>query len=216
MPMIRKNACRQGPGDRNVQTGAALIVALVVLAAVTIIGVSNMQSSNFEMKMTASAIERSKTFAIVDNALKMIEDNMESGGLFSRNDLYTDACSGSKCFVDTCANGLCFQGSFDTSMSDAACKVAPVTSGVDRVVFWEGGVWDDAAKYKQEDVGDASVKYIVEFLCFVDDGTGGLYGTIGSPPPLVRGYPLFRITARYDGNNGRSPVMLQSTYSLQI
>ena len=209
-----KNACL---GNARQQSGAALIVALVVLAAVTLVGVSNMQSSSFEMKMTASTVDRSNAFAIAETALRQVEARLEAGEFFGLTvgDLQSDACAAGRCFNDTCTDGLCFEGVYDSTMvGRIACEVAPNAGASDRSVFWRGNVWDVDTAHRVEAVGTSDVKFIIEFLCFIDSGDGA--GFNPSPGNENNGYPLFRITVLYEGERGRAPVMLQSTYSLEI
>ena len=56
------------------QQGATLIVALVLLAIVTIVGIAGMRGSNLEMKMIASARDRAMAFEAAEAALKIVEN----------------------------------------------------------------------------------------------------------------------------------------------
>lgn len=227
---------RGSPNISHRQSGAALIIALVMLAIVTIIGVANMNSSGLEMKMIASTLDRNKAFSIADAGLRAAETWLEKTSGLAEEDLYTDTCgSRTLCFSPTCTNGLCFQGIYEENVIPNrrryGCEVVP--SGVSRRVFWRDSglnVWNNAAQHRTVQIGPVdieradgsvvqetySVKYIVEFLCFVSKGT---------PPNGGKATPfdatkdnnnnadvLFRITVFFDGDDRRVPVMLQSNY----
>jgi len=210
---------RQNRGVRSVnrQRGAALIVALVVLAAVTLIGVSNMQSSGFEMKMTASTVDRNNAFAVADAALRQVEAKLEAGEYFGLSDsaLYSNECTAGQCFNASCSDGLCFEGVYTSPNFRYQCEVSPNAASSDRAIFWRNNaldVWDTGSRHKLESVGDADVKYIIEFLCFIDNGESSEFGYLNPNA----GDPLFRITVFHEGDRGRAPVMLQSTYSIEF
>ncbi len=57
----------------NHQTGAALIVSLLLLLVMTLLGVSAMQGSVLEEKMAGNFFEREKTFQIAEAQLRSAE-----------------------------------------------------------------------------------------------------------------------------------------------
>ncbi len=194
----------QGPFSRQNQSGAALIVALVLLLAITIIGLSNMQSSSLEMKMITSALDRGKALAAAEGALRRVEEELTDNIVLTNNDLVAD-------FQDTCPNGLCFQGSYEADMTEYECEVVDSSTTADRVHFWrQSALWDSAATHGTVDVGTYEAKYLVEFLCFIDkDGTFTYENQ-------WNGEPLFRISVLVEGDGGIAPVMLQSTFSFTL
>lgn len=215
---------RQGSPGGVHQQGAALIIALVMLAVMTIIGVANMNSAGLEMKMIASTIDRNKAFSVADAGLRAAEVWLEKSSNIQEKDLYTDTCNTSvdQCFTPACNDGLCFQGVYEKNAIPNrrrySCEVVPDTAST-RTVFWSDpalDVWNDAGKYRTLNIGTESVKYIVEFLCFVNKG---------NPPSGGSAIPfdatsannnnadvLFRITVLFDDDSRRVPVMLQSNY----
>lgn len=190
------------------QQGAALIVALVILAVVTVIGVSNMQSTTLEMRMTASMIDRNKAYAEVEAALKLAEDRLLDVMAVREEDLYTDTCDTGQCFTSACTNGLCFYGEWLSTDLDGkpGCEVAPNADSTERLDFWrDSSIWSDADLHETISVHGQDIKVIYEFLCFVE---------IDLVQPGV-GKPLFRVTAYRESESGqRAPVMQQSTYAL--
>lgn len=192
------------------QRGATLIVALVLLAAMTILGVSNMQSSSLEMKMVTSAENRNKDFAIAEGALVGVEALIE-GGAVTNTDLFSDVCETDRCFSTACTNGLCFEGAFESADTRYTCSVDPDAGSTQRTTFWrDRDLWETATRYRTITVGSTSVKYIIEFLCFVDNGSG-TFGSSALGLDESAGNPLFRVTVLSDA--GLAPVMLQSTYT---
>lgn len=209
--MSQKNKQKSLSMRKN-NKGAALIVVLVMLAAITVVGVSNMRSATSEMRMITSTIDRNEAFAIAEAGLTAAEAQLETN-INSLDDLYTDTCNPDSCFNSNCNNGYCFEGTFNTAEVSNLfeCKVATNAGSTERKVFWQDeNVW---SRSRQVTVGTREVQYIVEFLCFVDNS--GNFGDI-VPDSLNDGDPFFRITAFLEGDGGRAPVMLQSNYVVKI
>ncbi len=206
---------RNSAFSRRSSNGAALIVVLVILAAITVVGVSNMQSATLEMRMITSAIDRNEAFALAEAGLVNAELALESrvNGL---DDLYTDTCSSANgpCFDATCSDGYCFEGEFAGDEAPYLCEVLSADSAVERKIFWKDeSLWSDNAIALDVGAGggdEVELKYIVEFLCFVDNS-----GNFGPAAPSD-GDPFFRITVFLEGDGGRAPVMLQSNYVVKI
>ncbi len=196
------------------QSGAVLLVSLVILLVISMLGIANMQSSTNELKMASSQYDRSVAFAAAEAALLAAEDRLELNTP-SRAQQY-NTCGGSgACFNTSCSEGLCFEGTFtDIEDEKLYCTVGP--SGTTQPIeFWSDSsldVWNDVGKHQTVSIEDfdTDIKYIVEFLCFIpveDDLAFAVenYKSI---------HPLYRITALAEGNGDRANVMLQSTYLL--
>lgn len=203
-----------GTGRRR-QSGAALIVSLIILAIVTILGVTSMQSSNTELKLTASMRDRGVAFEAAEAALAVIEQNLADNPP-SRSELLS-TCSGTGCFNNTCAGGRCFGGKYLLSDAEYYCEVADYADSSARIEYWSDptlDVWNTANRHRTISVDSVKtkVKYIVEFLCYVprDDMTP----FSEEEGEDNNGAPLFRITALAEGNGGRASVALQSTYKV--
>ncbi|WP_086931186.1 pilus assembly PilX family protein [Agarilytica rhodophyticola] len=208
---------------KNQQNGAALIVALVMLAVMTIIGVANMNSASLEMKMIASTLDRNKAFSIADAGLRAAESWLANSANIKEKDLYVDTCDPNvnNCFTANCSEGRCFEGVYNENaipnFRRFGCEVFPSTSTSQRTAFWRNpDVWNDTGRHATVNVGTDTVKYIVEFLCFVDKGDSssgsGPIPFDATTPNNNNGDALFRITVFFDGDGGRAPVMLQSNY----
>lgn len=195
------------------QKGAALIVSLVILGVVTVLGIVGMQSSNTELKLAASMRDRGIAFEAAEAALVIVEEQLANDPP-NYSDLYSD-CSGANCFNATCVNGLCFDGEYPDGDTELSCIVAADAGSSERVKFWSDSaldVWNSPSKHKVVNVigVDAEVKYITEFLCYVEEDVASPFNTTNPND----GAPLFRITVMAKGNGNRASVALQSTYKV--
>jgi type IV pilus assembly protein PilX len=197
------------------QSGTALIVSLIILAVVTLLGVTGMQSSNTELKLAASQRDRGVAFEAAEAALAIVEKNLADDPP-QREKLYS-TCSGGGCYATNCQGGLCFDGAYLISDSEYACEVADYASTSRRINFWSDTdlkVWETDGRHQTVKIDSlkTDVKYIVEFLCFVPrDMATPFSEKVGENN---NGAPLFRVTALAEGNGGRAAVALQSTYKV--
>jgi len=204
----------------NRQRGATLLVSLVILAIVTVLGVAGMRNSNMELKMAASTKDRSLAFSKAESVLRSVERDLsgEVAGVVppSLTELLP-TCSGARCFNDKCKNGLCFTGDFTSEGKKSDCSLAD-TNGVVKQMWKENAaVWEKAGNYMTKSVPNSDdvtktteVKYIVEFLCFVErDDIKAQDPKKEAPDNMV---PLYRVTVRAEGQSGRASVMLQSVF----
>jgi type IV pilus assembly protein PilX len=197
------------------ERGTALIVSLIILAIVTLLGVTGMQSSNTELKLAASQRDRGVAFEAAEAALAIVEKNLADSPP-SREQLFTyPVCSGSGCFNASCQGGLCFDGDYKSTYTEIDCKLA--NEAAPRVEYWSDpglDVWGINNRHRTVKIDSlkTDVKYIVEFLCFVDRDMSTPFS--GLPGEQDNGAPLFRITALAKGNGGRASVALQSTYKV--
>ncbi len=196
------------------QSGAALIVSLVILVVITLIGSASIRTSTMEMKMVNSQRDRDASFAAAEAALVAAEEWLELNK--PANSQLIDTCgAGASCFEASCSGGLCFEGEYTTGDSEFACVVGDSSGAAQPIEFWSDqtiDVWGTTSKHRTITVEgfDEEVKYIVEFLCYADDGTGGVFNAANP----YEGQPIYRITALAEGNGDKAKVMLQSTYML--
>ncbi len=194
---------------KNTQTGATLIVSLVILTVVTALGLASMRNSNLELKMSASSRDRSVAFQNAESALRAIETDLENSP-YSKAEL--ECRTGVDCFNNTCSGGLCFNGVYSASVAVADCATTN-PNGADPQMWKSKAYWGDNAKSKnvpnsKKTSVNNSVDYLIEFLCFSPDPA------IKAPPPegSTKMLPLYRITVLAEGEARRSSVMLQSVY----
>ena len=121
-----------------------MIVALVILAVVTVLGIASMRSSNLELKMAASERDRSVAFQIAESGLMAVEKYLASpAGRFGIEN-FLSSCKGDRCFTSSCTNGLCFSGDIDNAKSKRDCQLANADGNV--LEKWrDAGMWDAPA-----------------------------------------------------------------------
>lgn len=128
------------PRSLQRQNGVVLIVALLILMAMTIVSVSSMSSSTLEERMAANLKDREKAFQAAEAALRYGESLVEAG-------ISTGA------FNTTCTGGYC--------MHDLqAATTYPI--------YWHDSglnVWGDGSKHHTYDTGTAAdAKIIIEYM----------------------------------------------------
>lgn len=205
------------------QSGAVLIIALVILAVATLLGVSVMQSASVESKMATNSQERQQALAAAESALKQAEQvyipTILHADISSVASCGTTANATQTCFNTACINGLCFRGELAAGDDQEDCEVYNTTTGVVVTQFWEDqtlNVWNDSAKHQAGPnlpgytSGTPPSVYIIEFRCFIDepDDGSGTQGTVGGNT----GDALYRITARGTSRSGRVDAIVQSTF----
>ena len=197
------------------QTGAALIVALVLLAAITVIGVSNMQSASVELKMVSSQAQRNDSFAIAESAMDIVRKRIEDDNpiVYSlEKDFWSDTCTAGRCFDSNCSFGQCFNGSYEQTNNKMDCKVYD-DSASERLPIWEeAALWSDANRHKTILVDNIEVKYVLEFLCFggeeyLNSMTTNVHLPASTHDPFGR--VRLRITVRYEPSVGQ-PIIQHS------
>jgi len=200
---------------QHFQQGSVLIISLVLLLLLTMVGVTGMNMTSLEERMSGNYRDHEMAFQAAEAALVDAENFIESTNL-TLADFYTNpACTTVNCFKSDCSGGsvnstsggLCFTGDF-TSSSE------PVNSCVlDTSRPWESSArWSNPAQVANAPALtklSADAKYIIEFRCFTvrDDSNAS-----ADPSVLAQWSLLFRITALAQGGSSDSRVMLQSTY----
>lgn len=196
---------------RSIKTnrGSVLIVSLVFLLLLTIVGVSAMNMTSLEEKMTGNFRDHDLAFQTAEAALLDAEAYVED--VFAIGQALTSpACSGSPCYTADCEGGLCFHGAFANSSTPvSSCDYGTVKE-------WENSsIWSNGANTRSIDAqieGTVrNARYIIEFRCFVPRDS-----TNASPDENIfaQWTPAFRITALASGASTDAQVMLQSIYKL--
>lgn len=187
------------------QKGSVIIISLVMLFLLTIVGITGIQISSLEERMSGNFRDHELAFQSAESALSEAEAWIENTN-FSTTDFQANCTSG-QCFTSTCNNGFCFDGAFPTTG-------APVRScSVGMTKPWEDwSLWADNSKYKTVTslTGISSqAKYIIEFRCFmaIDDTKSDANTNISAEWAYS-----FRVTTLSAGATADSKVMLQTTY----
>ena len=172
------------------QRGAALIVSLIILMAMSIVGVGMMQTSTLEERMAANVGDSNLAFQRAELALRTAEDLIESEADFiaryGGDNTDSDALrieAGATAFAADCSNGRCYTDTVGGVVQD------------DKLDAFENGNYYSVA------VPDAVVdpRYLIEFSC---------QNVVGSSNCVY----VYTIMARGFGNNGSSQVTLEEIY----
>ncbi|MGZ8218534.1 pilus assembly PilX family protein [Methylomagnum sp.] len=167
------------------QRGAALIVSLLILTIMTVIGVTSMQSTSLEEKMTGNLRNNSLAFAAAEAALQQAENLLAPTA-----ELPT--------FTNTGNGG--FYG-----------KDATADSSRWKTVWTTGNV----TSYMGITLAKVTTlpMFIVEELTYTTQG-GSAGGSLEAGVEQLAGAPRswYRITARGTGGTDNAEVILQSVY----
>ncbi|NKB99261.1 MAG: pilus assembly protein PilX [Pseudomonadales bacterium] len=172
-------------GKPKTQTGVALFISLVLLLVLTIIGVSSVQTTSLEVRMTRNEHDSILAFQAAESALRDAEAVIET--LASTAD-----------FTDGGNNGL-------YNVADLG----------DEQIWQDEDVWDDANSRETETEVEhvqGQPRYIIEYVASVlrEENAYQLddpYASGGGDR-----VEIFRITARGIGGSANSQVTLQSSY----
>lgn len=185
--------------NRN-ETGAALIVSLIILVVVTLIGLSGIQIVGQEERMSSNTFDRGLGFQGAESALRVGEDIAKAQAAtvppntgFPDNGEYSDAgdtCPGTP---SPCESGLCAKPDKDCTprWMDAAFEGWADVSGVDL------GTLSTTPQYFVEYLGN-------NFPCNTNDPTAGAFDC-----------KRYRITARSGSSGDRASVILQSIFATE-
>lgn len=201
-------------GVKN-QQGAVLIVCLVILLVMTVLGVSNMQSTAVQYKMAKNNQDRQVAFQVAETALTKVERLLQENG-HDIGELQACTANDASCYDNQCGGGKCFIGSYPTGGAISDCSLTPVISAGN---YWSRSdldVWNDAAKHSTVSIDSSTKfpdpKYIVEFLCYIDKDSD--VATDCSANPATDCAALYRITTLATSEDAKGRVMLQSTFKV--
>ena len=168
---------------RRKQTGVALFISLVLLLILTIIGVSSVQTTSLEMRMSRNDHDTLLAFQAAESALRDAEADLE-------------AVASTAVFDDT-------NGKWD--VADLGEEDNWRTPGI-----WTGTNSLEAAN--AVDGTAAPARYIIEHLgAVVRQENAHLITNVGDSTAGDR-VEVFRITARGIGGTVNAQVLLQTTY----
>lgn len=197
---------KMGP-SRAQQGGMVLVIALILLLVMTLIGISNMDSSRFEINMASSSKNRAQAFNAAEAALAIVESGLQTNRVPVEG-LRNCTLNSATCYEANCVGGLCFSGTYSGGDTPYDCTLVPRA-----VPFWRDSalnVFETAGHYMPVSVHDVDrpVRVITEFLCFIERGDGSVFDSLNPN----NGAPYFRITALAVADDGKTQVALQSTY----
>ncbi|SMF23429.1 type IV pilus assembly protein PilX [Alteromonadaceae bacterium Bs31] len=182
-------------------SGAVLVVSLVILVVITVIGVSTIQTATLEEKMVAGARDRDLAFQAAEAALSAAEDRIENLANF-------DAFN-----ISSCSGGLCPKLSYtDTKepwKSEKFCSgnTASIWScDASTEVDIDGGTAGKAVGF------DALPRYYIEMFSEYEPLGDNINVTNIGDSIFNTKVTVFRITAIGYGGSDKSQVILQSNY----
>ena len=194
------------------QKGNTLIVSLVILLAVSIVGVSSISGVSLNQKMATNFRDNDLAFQAAEAAL--VEGESIAHNIFEnksptliRN--FDKNCK-SDCFPTSgCSSGLCFSGTYDTSgVYDPDSECVLNNTGVRPAET--RATWTDAKLHRESVVEFTRLaekpKFIIEFLCFAQkDPAAENIKDFGKLTNYV-----VRVSSYAKGSSKDSEVVLQS------
>lgn len=191
------NACPSTWPLRHNQSGATLVVVLLLLLVMTLLGIASMRGVLLEERMASNMLDRSYAFQAAEFALR--EGEARAAEAQTLLDI--------RALTVACADGLCPRPNPALPAQNARWLAA--------------GFWDDAANRTVSTpsftgpAADAVASYTIELI---DDNlppVGTCTTSIDvSPDAMCSGSETrYRITAR-SASPGRAEVMLQSMYTV--
>ena len=179
------------------QQGALMFVTLIILLIVSVLGISTMDTTGLEMKMSSNSRDQQQAFEAAEYALSWAENDIQTNS-YSGDQLSSVNC-GTTCFDPTCSNGYCFDGSGELDFNTCILNT-PTTEPYESAALWADG----SGLYRTVTVMGVTVKYITEFRCYT-----ALDPEL--PIDVANNTKVFRITAFATGSGGKSRAMLRST-----
>ena len=167
------------------QSGAALMVVLILLMVMTLIAIASMKGTVFEERMSAAQYDRVITFQSTEAALREAEALIE----------------GNTAFPETgCTNGLCAE---EEDLAGASAAIWQDTSVPWRAVTADVNVTNNGVAIAN------APEYVIESMGLAPNWPGCEREMPVSPNCLS---PNFRITARSTATD-RARVLLQASYA---
>jgi type IV pilus assembly protein PilX len=166
------------------QSGAILIISLIMLLLITIIGVTGSQVTGLEEKMAGNMREQNSAFQAAEAGLRAGETATAA--------LPVGSCDGS--------------GGFFNSVTDPAATSPSPCPDTSSIPYWQTFNWDDNT-HQTDPTGTFNYSYYIERLNDHIDTVPTLTGTKDITTLW------YRITARGVSNANNAIVLLQSTLS---
>ena len=174
------------------QSGGTLIFGLVMLLALTILGLASIDSSTLELKMSGNALESSRVFHAAERARvaaeKVVADAAEA------------IKAGSEQFICNSAAG--YFADF-TLVSDTvqAAKMYNCSAATNLITDLRNYNWNNSTNVASLDASDTSEgRYIIEYLGMRDIAPNREVASRDSDTPVTAYF--FRISVRGSFSNG--------------
>lgn len=177
------------------QSGAVLVVGLIIMLLMTIVGLAAIRGSNMQEMMAGNMRDRNLAFQAAEAGLRIAEQRLEANPNLVFND----------------SNGLYID--FNRPRESAEEDGAQVLLA--SPVNWSSEEWKNKAVLTTVDLAGVATapRYVIEQMTTVPaemGSTGGCieFGCGSSEPPQT----FARVTSRGTGGSDNTEVILQSTY----
>lgn len=191
------------PVARDAQRGAALIMALVLLVAMTLVGLTGVRTAALEEKMASSTQDRNLAFQATEAALRVGEAAVAT--LVAAGQVPADRPQADYEAAYASANCSAKAPTCDTSLGICA---RPLPGCVPR---WEAGASPAAPWVAGPTLGSGnqsvSSQYFIEVISRETECTSRI-----QHQDILGQCTAFRVTARNAEQSGRANVMLQTVY----
>jgi len=171
------------------QTGAVLILSLVMLFTLTLIGVSTLNTTNLEEKMAGNTRDRHIAFQAAESAIRAAEE------------IILEIDNPEIQFVDDGTKGRYSTGN------------GPTTANAIDDTWWSSNN-TETHKTNSKNIKTEPV-YVIEYLAQKSENLNILGGQ-ESGGEEVAAIRLFRITARGTGLTDNSTVVIQTTFGKEL
>jgi type IV pilus assembly protein PilX len=179
------------------QTGALLVVVLIMLVIISMLGMSTIGTSSLEMQMSNNSRDQQASFEAAEYTLSWVENSIQTTSFTNAN--LTNSNCGSICFDSTCSGGYCFRG--DDADAWNQCEI----DDEDPDPYTEENLWTNSANHMTLAIPNTNItaKYIIEFRCYT-----ALNPTLEMD--VTNFTRLYRINAYTVGEGNRARTMLRS------
>jgi len=180
----------------NKQSGAALVIALVLMTVLTMMGVTAMRSNTMDVRVHNAMKDRGNAFQCAEAALRQ-------GELFIENVSVRP---------DDTTPGIPSKANLQVWKIDTSTLNNLVNEDY---TWWQTNGWSDLALSDADvEVGCAAqADYIVQSLGGIGDNGSGDLSFKAQAESQIDGY---RITSRSEGVSDNAVVILQSTFTRQF
>lgn len=189
------------------QSGAVLVISLIMLLLLTLIGASSMQTTSLEEKMAGNLRDRNLAFQVAESALRDAELDILGIGTTPRN----PAISGITGFYVNC-NMDNIAGTYDDGLCDRKWGLPSSYTGT--TISWPA--FTAAGTTYSAITVDMTTTPSVAYGKFT--GAATIAGLSAQPRYLIEGYSgndgyfYYRITARAQGASANTVVWLQTVF----
>lgn len=220
--MALTHRARQRACNRRVQQGAALIIALMILAVITVLGTAAWQMGTQEERMVGHQRDRNIAFEAAEAALRDGERDLLCSTAGTGCSTRPESINGETGFGDAGAEGSCSttglclpvrsqRPDFTSSLAVATLRATVNSRSVAYGTYTRVAGISQTLKGPNGQSLARQPRYVIEVMCYYGGGQGMTSSFTASCPN-----PVYRVTAIGWGLRRGEPTdaVLQSFYSL--